>query len=112
MNGAALTGLCGGSEAGTYNKLGNRVFVGFEVLNQGDHDFVVTQIPDENQQTNADIDFYIFRQGVSVAFGESYAPGEERVTDELAEIGDYMMDIYLYEDGEHPQTCFDLQISR
>jgi len=112
VNGAALTGLCGGSEAGTYNKLGNRVFVGFEVLNQGDHDFVVTQIPDENQQTNADIDFYIFRQGVLVAFGESYASGEERLTDELAEIGDYMMDIYLYEDGEHPQTCFDLQISR
>ncbi len=112
VDGAALTDLCVDTDAGSFNKLGNAIFVVFEVDSAGAHSFVATQIPDENQQTIEDIDFDIFRQGVPVAFGESDASGEERLTAELADLGDYMMDIYLYEDGEHPQTCFDLQISR
>lgn len=114
VNGASLSGLCAATEAGSRNKLGNLVFVSFQVLNAGAHNFVVTQIPDDTAATNADIDFYIYRRGVVVAHARSAAAGEERATTTLA-VDDYVMAIYAYEDDDNPltaDTCFDLQISR
>lgn len=114
VNGASLSGLCAVIEAGSRNKLGNLVFVSFQVLSAGVHNFVVTQIPDETAATNADIDFYIYRRGVVVAHARSLSIGEERATTTLA-ADDYVMAIYAYEDDDNPltaDTCFDLQISR
>ena len=114
VNGASLSGLCAAIEAGSRNKLGNLVFVSFQVLRAGAHNFVVTQIPDETAATNADIDFYIYRRGVVVAHARSPSAGEERATTTLA-VDDYVMAIYAYEDDDNPLTagtCFDLQISR
>ena len=114
VNGASLSGLCAAIEAGSRNKLGNLVFVSFQVLSAGAHNFVVTQIPDETAATNADIDFYIYRRGVVVAHARSPSAGEERATTTLA-VDDYVMAIYAYEDDDNPltaDTCFDLQISR
>jgi hypothetical protein len=113
VNGASLSGLCAVIEAGSRNKLGNLVFVSFEVLSAGAHNFVVTQIPDETAATNADIDFYIYRRGVVVAHARSAAAGEERATENLA-VDDYVMAIYAFENDDNPltaDTCFDLQIS-
>ena len=113
VNGASLSGLCAVIEAGSRNKLGNLVFVSFQVLSAGAHNFVVTQIPDETADTSADIDFYIYRRGVVVAHARSAAAGEERATEILA-MDDYVMAIYAYDD-DNPltaDTCFDLQISR
>ena len=114
VNGASLSGLCAVIEAGSRNKLGNRVFVSFKVLSAGAHNFVVTQIPDETAATSADIDFYIYRRGVVVAHALSAAAGEERATENLA-VDDYVMAIYAFENDENlltADTCFDLQISR
>ena len=117
VNGTALTDLCAVIEAGSYNKLGNYVFVAFEVLNAGAHTFVVTQTGTEGDAApvpGADIDFYIYQRGAVKVHSISAAAGLEQSTNMLV-ADNYVMVVYPFEDDDNPltsDTCFDLQISR
>ena len=104
--------VCSVNDAGTPNKLGNTVFVTFEVTASGSHTFTVTAT---GGATQSDPNFNLFRAGNYIARAEKQNTGEETLTINLTDTGIYQMAIYdwnnIGDDGIPGEYCFDLQIS-
>jgi len=91
---------------GAQNKLGNSVFISFDVELAGEHAFNATSV---SGALLADVDFIIYKSGVVIATAEGTQAGQEQLNLELDE-GRYAMALYGYEISE--DTCFDLSITR
>ena len=106
VNGAKLDKLCTVAGVGAQNKLGNSVFISFDVELAGEHAFNATSV---SGALLADVDFIIYKSGVVIATAEGTQAGQEQLNLELDE-GRYAMALYGYEISE--DTCFDLSITR
>ena len=106
VNGAKLDKLCTVAGVGAQNKLGNSVFISFDVELAGEHAFNATSV---SGALLADVDFIIYKSGVVIATAEGTQAGQEQLNLELDE-GRYAMALYGYEISE--DTCFELSITR
>ena len=107
VNDVDTSGFCSVVEAGFNNKLGNTIFVTFEVFESGLHQILVTQL----ERTNfvVDVDFLIVGSGLFKRKAESPVLGSEELTLNL-DNGRYGVAIYAYEGRR--DVCFDLKISK
>ena len=106
INGPTLNELCTLASEGSQNKLGNSVFISFDVALAGEHLFNATTA---SGAMLADVDFVIYKSGVVIATAEGTEAGQEKLNLALEE-GRYAMSLYGYELSE--DTCFDLSITR
>ena len=106
INGATLGELCTLASEGSQNKLGNSVFISFDVALAGEHIFNATTA---SGAMLADVDFVIYKAGVVIATAEGTEAGQEQLNMALEE-GRYTMSLYGYELTE--DTCFELSITR
>ena len=104
--------VCSVNDAGTYNKLGNTVFVTFEVTTSGFHTFTVTAT---GGSTQSDPDFGLFKAGNYIARADTENTGKETLTINLTDTAVYQMAIYdwnnIGDNGTPGEYCFDLQIT-
>ena len=107
VNDMGMSGFCSVVDAGVFNKLGNTIFVNFEVFESGLHQILVTQL----ERTNfvVDVDFLIVGSGLFKRKAESPVLGSEELSLNL-DNGLYGLAIYAY-DGRR-DVCFDLKISK
>ncbi len=107
VNDKGISGFCSVVDAGVFNKLGNTIFVNFEVFESGLHQILVTQ----TEQSNflVDVDFLIVGSGLPKRKAESSVLGSEELSLNL-DNGLYGLAIYAY-DGRR-DVCFDLKISK
>ncbi len=98
--------ICSFQINGQYNKLGNRQFLKFEVVNAGNYLFTAT-----GQSTGDDPDLYVYKQGVRTFRSEQN--GNESTTQNLI-AGEYVMDIYEFvniQGATQKDTCIDVTMS-
>ena len=106
INGPALGELCTIASEGSQNKLGNSVFISFDVGLAGEHLLKATTASGDML---ADVDFVIYKAGIVIATAEGTEAGQEQLNVALEE-GRYAMSLYGYELSE--DTCFELSITR
>ena len=106
INGSTLNELCTLASEGSQNKLGNSVFISFDVALAGEHIFNATTA---SGAMLADVDFVIYKAGVVIATAEGTEAGQEQLNMALEE-GRYTMSLYGYELTK--DTCFELSITR
>ncbi len=110
--GETKTNLCSRSSEGTYNKLGNRVFLRLTVSTPGTFNFSVAPVA-----TNSDPDYFVYRQGVDVSNGQGASDGDnvtETWTGAL-QPGVYVIDLHEYKNVDDNETnqrdsCFTMSI--
>ncbi len=107
VNDGGASGFCSVVDAGFFNKLGNTIFVTFEVFEVGLYQISVTQ----QGQTNfaVDVDFLIVGSGLPKRKAESAVLGSEELSINL-NVGLYGVAIYVY-DGRR-DVCFDFKINK
>ena len=104
VNGTS-TEICSYSTNGTQNKLGNRQFLRFNIVNPGNYRVTATA------QTTGDVDIRAFRQGTQAFLSE--AVGNESTVQNLA-AGEYVMEAYHFgniDGSNRADLCFDIAIS-
>ena len=89
LDGAAVE-ICSVGDAGTFNKLGNRVFVRVSVPAEGT--YTITMIRTSGPE-RADPDFQIFRNGTRIQQAISVRPNSETWTGVLP-VGEYVIEAY------------------
>ncbi len=100
------TEVCVTTTAGTTNKLGNRVYLTFDVTSPGLHTLRATRT---SGSSSTDPDFFVFRSGTLLAIGQSGAPNTETDPINLTTAGQHIIDLFDFNDG---QACFDFRITR
>lgn len=105
--GAGPMQICSVDDAGTINKLGNRVFMRLSAAFAQTLTFVMTRT---SGPTGRDPDFEITRRGTPVAAGFSDAPDTETLTVTLG-AGEYAIDAYdflnISDTGPSGDVCFN-----
>ena len=107
VNDVGTSGFCSVFDAGFFNKLGNTIFVTFEVFEVGLYKISVTQQGQKNFAV--DVDFLIVGSGLPKTKAESPVLGSEELSINLNN-GLYGLAIYAY-DGRR-DVCFDLKINK
>jgi len=92
-----------------YNKLGNRQYLIFEILNNGSYAFTAT-----GQSVGDDPDFYVYKQGEFIFVSED--SGDESTNQNLV-AGTYVMDAYEFSNVDtrmgavQRNTCIDITLT-
>ena len=101
------TEVCSFGTNGQYNKLGNRQYLTFEIVNGGSYAFTAS-----GQNVGDDPDFYVFKQGVFEFKSED--AGDESINQNL-DPGIYTMDAYEYNNfnsqATPKDTCIDITLT-
>jgi len=98
-----------GTSNAFYNKLGNRQYLIFEIINDGSYTFTAT-----GQSAGDDPDFYVYEQGEINFFSDDN--GNESISRDLV-AGTYVMDAYEFsnvdtgDNAVQRDTCIDITLN-
>ena len=110
-SGVTLPQVCSSAVNGTYNRLGNRKFMRFDVT--GTRGATIAAV---NGPTGSDPDIVLYAMGTEQARAESNASGSETLTVGKLAAGTYIVEVYEYSNVAHGavsrgDTCFDVQLT-
>tara|TARA_B110000027_G_scaffold32844_1_gene36490 strand:+ start:219 stop:2432 length:2214 start_codon:yes stop_codon:yes gene_type:complete len=111
IGGSAIQ-LCSTDDLGYFNKLGNTVFVEFNLPSAGTYGFSATEV---GGATLSDPDFLIYKSGTLVYAAESGVIGSETASISFDNAGTHVLAFYdwnnIDETDDVGDYCFDFQIS-
>jgi hypothetical protein len=104
--------LCSIDDVGYFNKLGNTVFVEFQIPAPGNYSFSATEV---GGATLSDPDFLIYQSGTLLHVAESGVIGSENTTISFQTTGTHVMAFYdwnnIDETDDVGDYCFEFQFS-
>jgi len=98
--------VCSVTTNGTGNKLGNRVYVAFNITSPGLHTLRVQRT---SGLTNTDPDFRVFRNGTLLGIADSGVVNVETGNVNFTNTGQHLIDVYDFNEGN---ACYDFSITR
>jgi len=106
VNGNAIE-ICSVTTNGTFNKLGNRSYIAFNVTSPGVHTLNMTRTSGASSST--DPDFFVYRSGTLVAIVQSQANNTEVGNINFTTAGQHIIDAFDFDEGN---ACYDFTITR
>jgi hypothetical protein len=99
--------VCINTTYGTYNKLGNRKYVKFSIINNGNY---IIKVKQNNGTAHTDPDFSIYKASPHTYMDDAISADEsiEEITLNLT-TGAYLLDISEYNEQINP--CFDVSVN-
>ena len=98
--------ICSVTTNGTGNKLGNRIYVAFNITSPGMHTLRVQRT---SGSTNTDPDFRVFRNGTLLGIADSGTVNVETGNVNFTNTGQHIIDAYDFNEGN---ACYDFTITR
>jgi len=98
--------ICSVTTNGTGNKLGNRIYVAFDITSPGVHTLRVQRT---SGSTNTDPDFRVFRNGTLLGIADSRTVNVETASVNFTSTGQHIIDAYDFNEGN---ACYDFTITR
>ena len=98
--------ICSVTTNGTGNKLGNRIYVAFNITSPGVHTLRVQRT---SGSTNTDPDFRVFRNGTLLGIADSGTVNVETGNVNFTNTGQHIIDAYDFNEGN---ACYDFTIAR
>ena len=105
VNGSA-TEVCVNNAAGDINKLGNRIYITFNVTSPGTHTISVNR---SSGASSSDPDFSVFSAGTFLGSALSGANNSETASANLTTAGLHLIDLSDFNNGD---VCYDVTITR
>ena len=105
VNGPA-TELCVNNAAGEINKLGNRIYITFNVTSPGVHTISVNR---SSGASSSDPDFSLFRSSTFLGSALSGDNNSEAASANLTTVGQHLIDLSDFNNGD---VCFNVTITR
>jgi hypothetical protein len=104
-----VVAVCSVAANGTYNRLGNRRFLRFDLAAPG-----TITVRASNGPAGSDPDLALYSAGAQRGLAEGTAAAAETLAVSGLAAGTYVIEVYEYSNlGNSPRgdTCFDLQVS-
>ena len=98
--------ICSVTTNGTGNKLGNRIYVAFNITSPGLHTLRVQRT---SGSANTDPDFRVFRNGTLLGIADSGTVNVETGNVNFTNTGQHIIDAYDFNEGN---ACYDFTITR
>ena len=98
--------ICSVTTNGRGNKLGNRIYVAFNITSPGVHTLRVQRT---SGSTNTDPDFRVFRNGTLLGIADSGTVNVETASVNFTSAGQHIIDAYDFNEGN---ACYDFTITR